>query len=136
MRYMAPEVANAKPYNASCDVYSFAILLWEMMALKTPYELYTPRALHEKVYNGPHKRPVVPDEWHPSIKICLKRSWAEDLHARNSMSNIKEILRKECIRVRNGDDDGLCHDRRRSTFVFRGGKNSAVTGTNHPVFRT
>jgi serine/threonine protein kinase len=38
-RYMAPEVANAKPYNATCDSYSFAILLWEMVSLQVPYEM-------------------------------------------------------------------------------------------------
>lgn len=118
-RYMAPEVANGKPYNETCDCYSFAILLWEIMALKRPYEFYTPKSLREKVYNGAHKRPPVDDSWHNSIKICLKRSWDQDLHVRSTMSQITTILRKECVSVRNGDETGLEHNRRRSTFVFR-----------------
>jgi serine/threonine protein kinase len=36
LRYMAPEVATMKNYNESCDTYSFATLLWQMMALKIP----------------------------------------------------------------------------------------------------
>ena len=48
LRYMAPEVANGKPYNATCDSYSFSILLWQILSMKAPYELYTPTALREK----------------------------------------------------------------------------------------
>ena len=32
-RFMAPEVALGEPYNLSADIYSFAILLWELVAL-------------------------------------------------------------------------------------------------------
>ncbi|KAG8081636.1 hypothetical protein GUJ93_ZPchr0191g16374 [Zizania palustris] len=35
--YMAPEVLNGKPYNRSCDVYSFGICLWEMYCCDMPY---------------------------------------------------------------------------------------------------
>ena len=119
LRYMAPEVANGKPYNKTCDCYSFAILLWQILALKVPYELYTPKSLREKVYNGAHKRPPVDEKWPRTLRICLKRSWDADLHKRNSMEQICEILRKECVRVRDGDESGLEHQQRRSTFVFR-----------------
>lgn len=118
-RYMAPEVANEQPYNATCDSYSFAILFWEMLSCRTPYELYTPKSLREKVYNGAHKRPPVDEEWPVTMKLLLKRSWTQNLHERNSMDAIVKILRKECVRLRDGDDSGLEHSRRRSTFVFR-----------------
>jgi len=120
MRYMAPEVANGEPYNASCDVYSFAVLLWEIMAMKPPYEMYTPKSLREKVYNGPHKRPVIDDSWPYPIKICLKRSWGGNLHDRNTMEQVRKILRKECVQLRKGDESGLDHYQRRSTHVFKG----------------
>jgi serine/threonine protein kinase len=119
MRYMAPEVANSKPYTDTCDSYSFAILLWQMMSLKIPFELYTPRLLREKVYNGLHRRPPIDETWSQPIKICLKRSWAEDFKLRLTISQITAILKTECISAREGDDSGLEHLRRRSTFVFR-----------------
>jgi serine/threonine protein kinase len=118
-RYMAPEVANSQPYNETCDVYSFAVLLWEMLALKRPYLLYTPKSMREHVYNGAHKRPPVAPTWSNAIKICLKRCWDADLHQRNSMAQTTTILKKECVALRDGDDTGLEHNQRRSTFVFR-----------------
>lgn len=36
-RYMAPEVGTEEAYNELCDVYSFGVLFWEMMALTKPY---------------------------------------------------------------------------------------------------
>ncbi|KAK4801165.1 hypothetical protein SAY86_021652 [Trapa natans] len=35
--YMAPEVLVGKPYNRSCDVYSFGICLWEIYCCALPY---------------------------------------------------------------------------------------------------
>jgi serine/threonine protein kinase len=133
-RYMAPEVANGQPYNETCDVYSFAILLWEVLALKRPYQLYTPKAMRENVYNGPHKRPPVDQAWPNALKICLKRSWDPDLHQRNSMAQVTTILKRECVAIRKGDESGLEHNRRRSTFVFRpaaaANRSSAVAAAN------
>jgi serine/threonine protein kinase len=125
-RYMAPEVANSKPYNATCDSYSFAILLWEIMSLKTPYEMYTPKTLREKVYNGAHKRPPINVDWSVPVKLLLRKGWTPDLHDRSTMGAIVTILRKECVRARDGDDSGLEHNRRRSTFVFRPNRQPAL----------
>jgi serine/threonine protein kinase len=117
---MAPEVANSMPYNRSCDVYSFAILLWEIMELKTPFAMHIPSSLREDVYNGKHSRPKIDAKWPLPIQLCMKRGWAKDIRERLSMKNVEEILRKEIVRIRRGDETGLEHNRRRSTFVFRG----------------
>ena len=37
LRYMAPEVADCKPYNGSSEVYTWAIILWEMTTKERPY---------------------------------------------------------------------------------------------------
>ena len=109
-----------KPYNSSCDVYSFGILLWQIYSTKTPFELYTMKSLEAKVWREPHKRPCVPENWPVPIKSLTRRAWAAEPNERPSMMQIYKILRNECVRIRNGDDSGLEHSRRRSTFVFRG----------------
>lgn len=120
LRYMAPEVGNSQPYNATCDSYSFCILLWQMLLVKTPYELYTPASLRAKVYNGENRRPpIAEDSMNQAMKLCLKRGWVQNLHERSTMEQICCMLKKECVRVREGNEQGLEHIRRRSTFVFR-----------------
>jgi serine/threonine protein kinase len=115
---MAPEVYNKEPYNAKCDSYSFAILLWQMLSLKTPYELYmSETAMRDKIFNGPHRRPPIDDSWSPTTKRLLQQGWEHDIASRSSMTTIAQILRSECVVVRDGDERGLEHQRRRSTFV-------------------
>jgi Protein tyrosine and serine/threonine kinase len=121
------EVANGKDYNEKCDVYSFAILLWQMVAMKTPYELYTMKSLQNRVWNGENKRPFVPDGWPVPIKNLLRRAWSNDISERSSFTQITKILRNECVRIRDGNEDGLEHSRRRSTFVFRGARGQLTS---------
>lgn len=47
---MAPEVALEKPYNELCDVYSFSMVFWEMMALTKPYGKIDMVGLIEEVW--------------------------------------------------------------------------------------
>jgi serine/threonine protein kinase len=123
------EVAMELPYNEKCDTYSFAILMWQMYSCKTPFELYTMKSLEARVWNGEHKRPFIEESWPVPIKNLLRRSWSKNIKERLAMSAIYKILRDECVRVRDGNDDGLEHSRRRSTFVFRGAKGGKLTST-------
>jgi len=119
-RYMAPEIAVGKPYNETCDCFSFAILLWEILTCEVPYSHENMEYLEQKVWTGPHERPPMHDDFHTPMKLLLTHSWGKDFHKRNSMHQNAEILRKELVRVRDGDESGLDQTRRRSTFVFRG----------------
>ena len=39
---MAPEVIRHEPYGPSCDVYSFALLCWEMLTYAPPFAELSP----------------------------------------------------------------------------------------------
>ncbi|XP_044511908.1 serine/threonine-protein kinase STY46-like isoform X3 [Mangifera indica] len=41
-RWMAPEVINHLQYDQKADVFSFAIVLWELVTAKVPYDNMTP----------------------------------------------------------------------------------------------
>ena len=112
------EVGNEQNYNEKCDVYSFAILFWEMLALKTPYNIITMSKLKSNVWNGEQKRPFINQAWPEPVKGLLKRSWNKAIIARPSFKEITETLRKQCVEARGGDEEGLNHSKRRSTFVF------------------
>ncbi|KAL3909831.1 MAG: hypothetical protein SGILL_007929, partial [Bacillariaceae sp.] len=128
-RYMAPEVALEQNYNEKCDVYSFALMLWQIYALKTPFELYGMKSMKSRVWGGELKRPYVDPSWPVPIKNLLKRAWSQDLQQRPGFPQVVKILRSECVRVRGGNEDGLEHSRRRSTFVFRGSKGKPLETT-------
>jgi serine/threonine protein kinase len=120
--WMAPEVAKTEPYNHKVDVFSFAVLLWQIMALEMPFKKYESDLLlfWNEVHNGRHERPEIPRQsWPKPIELCMRRGWAQNPSERMEMKEIESILRKEVIRVGRGGSETLQHDRRRSTFVFR-----------------
>jgi hypothetical protein len=117
---MAPEVALEKPYGFSCDAYSFAILFWQIYSCKTPFEVYGMKSLRTRVWGEEQKRPYIQPDWPVTIKTLLEKSWNQNVKERPTFQQIYNILREECVGARDGDEEGLEHSRRRSTFVFTG----------------
>jgi len=52
MVYMAPEVALCQPYNEKVDVYSFGILLWQLLSGETPFEGMSREEHMDRVVRG------------------------------------------------------------------------------------
>lgn len=133
-RYMSPEVALEKPYNESCDTYSFCILLWEILALNTAFELYTWASFRSRVWQAPYKRPYINPvscAWPKEVQSLLQQGWDNDLTCRQPMSEIVETLRKEAIRSSDALDEqwGL-EIERRSTHVFDEGDLQHLHGSH------
>lgn len=117
LRYMAPEVARSEPYNLSADVYSFGLLLWQICSLDLPYDGMNRQDHAELVVHG-NERPQLDSSWSTPLRILMKRAWEPDPLVRPTMDSIYKILRREICALRDGDDSGLEHTKRRSTFVL------------------
>lgn len=91
-RYMAPEVAEVSPYGFSADVYSFAIVLWEMLALKTAFEKYS-RERHYKEIIVEGRRPKLSRSWPFVIKNLLQRCWAPKPSDRPTFQSVCELIK-------------------------------------------
>ncbi|KAH6799880.1 ACT-like protein tyrosine kinase family protein [Perilla frutescens var. hirtella] len=90
-RWMAPEVIEHKPYNHKADVFSFGIMLWELLTGKVPYAHLTPlQAAVGVVQKG--LRPTIPRHTHPSVVELLERCWQQEPSLRPEFSEITEIL--------------------------------------------
>mmetsp|Transcript_34283 Transcript_34283/g.83167 ORF Transcript_34283/g.83167 Transcript_34283/m.83167 type:complete len:175 (-) Transcript_34283:130-654(-) len=97
--YMAPEVAMGLRYGTSCDVYSFAMLFWQMYTCKEPFLLYRMSDMRKRVWSGEHKRPKVQEDWPISIIGFLNAAWSHDLQERPSFQQIYKLLEEECVHV-------------------------------------
>lgn len=76
VQWMAPEVLCSEDYAEPADVFSFGIILWEMLTQECPYEGMTPIQCALGVLNQ-NLRPPIP-EWCPQsfralIKNCVER---------------------------------------------------------------
>ncbi|NXH22214.1 MLKL protein, partial [Bucco capensis] len=75
LAYIAPE--NLKdinyPYQKSCEIYSFGIVLWEIATSKIPFEGWTTQELIEKICTSHCQEPVredCPEELRKVIDQC------------------------------------------------------------------
>lgn len=92
-RYMAVEVIRKEPYNLRADVFSYSILLWEIMALSKPYDGLLGHQVKESVSIF-GERPSVPRSWPVAIRRLLRRGWSESISNRPTMDEIHKILTK------------------------------------------
>lgn len=118
MRYMSPEVALMKPYNLKSDVYSFSMVLWHILALKSPFGAYSPRMYLEGVVNE-GDRPRLDPKWPSSVQMLLRIGWSPDASVRPTMHTYYTALRREVAQLRGGNMKGLDHARRRSTHILQ-----------------
>jgi len=94
-RWMAPEVINHKAYDHRADVFSFAIVLWELVTSKIPYENLTPLQAALSVRQG--FRLVIPSSVHPRLSTLIRQCWDQNPQVRPVFSDItielEDILR-------------------------------------------
>jgi serine/threonine protein kinase len=91
--WMAPEALRNDPTDESADVYSFAVILWELITLKYPWEeLSSPVQIVVQVAFL-HRRPKLPT-WLPSKAVqLLQRCWHKDPGERPAFPEILEQLK-------------------------------------------
>jgi len=91
LRYMAPEVALGKEYNHSVDVYSFGIILWQIVKGKVPFNGLGRRTYMENVVIG-GDRPKLDRSWNKQFIRLLRRCWCEDKSLRPTFTEIVSEL--------------------------------------------
>uniref|UniRef100_A0A0D9WBG0 non-specific serine/threonine protein kinase n=1 Tax=Leersia perrieri TaxID=77586 RepID=A0A0D9WBG0_9ORYZ len=105
-RWMAPEVINHKPYDHKADVFSFAIVLWELVTSKIPYANLTPLQAALGVRQG--MRMEIPPWVHPRLSKLIERCWDENPHVRPFFSEITIEL-EDILRHVQGSKAGSRH---------------------------
>lgn len=91
IRYMAPEVALKQPYSEKVDVFSFGILVWQMLTLETPYTYANKAVIMGRVVLN-NERPKIPSEWPTKLKDLLSKCWDLNANTRPDFPTIVSIL--------------------------------------------
>ncbi|CAN6217838.1 unnamed protein product [Urochloa humidicola] len=95
--YMAPEVIRCEPYTEKCDVYSFGIILNELITAEHPYidTSYGPSKIALGVADG-KLRPKLPenDAYPTGLIDLICRTWDAEPSSRPSFATITSALRE------------------------------------------
>lgn len=97
--WIAPEVFSKKAYTEKADVYSYGVILWELITRKMPFGDVEAFSIPLLVSRG--ERPELykdcPAEWKKLIKSC----WHQKPQMRPSFKKILVKLREIVTRLRN-----------------------------------
>jgi len=103
--WMAPELLSGKKISEKVDVYSFGIVLWEMVTREAPYRLHTSSTtLVPAVLGG--ERPPLSDKIHPSLCSLMQECWSEDRKKRPTFTSIIPRLHHILVDVTIRDPEG------------------------------
>jgi serine/threonine protein kinase len=104
--YMAPEVVLGKTYDSKCDVFSFAILLWEILSLQQCCKGYTPEKFVHRVTIH-QERYVVKKSWPLLTRRIIPEAWDDNPTKRPDMKRVAVAIRGDLNRL-STDDSILC----------------------------
>jgi len=98
--YMAPEILNSEFYDEKCDVFSFAIIMFEVLVETN--RPYGNNAFHveQMVSKNPLYRPAVPlnfnvEPFHLSYMEMMSQCWKHDPHSRPTFEQIIVFVQQE-----------------------------------------
>ncbi|KAI4296757.1 hypothetical protein L6164_036685 [Bauhinia variegata] len=104
-RWMAPEMIKRKSYGKKVDVYSFGLILWEMLTGTIPYEDMTPIQAAFAVVNK-SLRPVIPSSCPPAMRALIEQCWSLQADKRPEFWQIVKVLEQfESSLARDGTLD-------------------------------
>jgi len=89
--WIAPEVLNtSKNYSSKADVYSFAIVMWELLTGDEPFKDLKIWAIPQHVLEG--KRLPIPDGADKDYVEWMKKAWDENPDKRPSFDTLDKAF--------------------------------------------
>lgn len=95
--WMAPEVIRTANYGKKADVYSYAMIIYELLTSRLPYqEFVNIGSLRDAILLG--RRPKIPSSTPDGISKLITRSWVDDPNLRPDFDIIvKYFLEEKCL---------------------------------------
>ncbi|XP_070567614.1 mitogen-activated protein kinase kinase kinase 7-like isoform X1 [Ptychodera flava] len=106
--WMAPEVFEGSYYSEKCDVFSWGIILWEVISRRKPFDEIGGPAFRIMwaVHNG--TRPPLIKNIPKPLEILMTRCWAKEAGQRPSMEEVLRVM-SNLMQFFHGADEPLVY---------------------------
>ncbi|CAG2179624.1 unnamed protein product, partial [Oppiella nova] len=101
---MAPEVFEGKKYTEKCDVYSWAIILWEVLARRIPFDWLENVDLVILLAAHRGKRPPLLHNCPQVIENIMTKCWSKDPAVRPSMAEVVDLIGMVAQEINDAND--------------------------------
>jgi len=98
LRYMSPECAKKEKYGLASDVYSFSLLLWELLSFDFPYRGMKDPEIHKKLTSEGCPLQVI-ESWPAAIKNCVLKGSDYTASKRPSIESMYSNLSRRSRKV-------------------------------------
>eukprot|EP00026_Physarum_polycephalum_P001091 Phypoly_transcript_01092.p1 GENE.Phypoly_transcript_01092~~Phypoly_transcript_01092.p1 ORF type:complete len:1198 (+),score=219.95 Phypoly_transcript_01092:455-3595(+) len=117
--WTAPEILTKEKncYSELSDVYSFAVILWELMSRKVPFECLPPGTIATRVVQG--HRPEIDPNWDKQVQQVLRFTWDGNKEQRVDVKTARRMIEE----INIGDTESA---------NIRPMQRGAATGSSHP----
>ncbi|KAK9207681.1 hypothetical protein WN944_000027 [Citrus x changshan-huyou] len=123
-----------RPYTQKVDVYSFGIVLWELITGLLPFQNMTAvQAAFAVVNKG--VRPVIPNDCLPVLSEIMTRCWDTNPEVRPPFTEIVRMLENAETEIMTTRGRGAEGQRQTLTSIADASMNSAVYW-GHPFCRS
>jgi serine/threonine protein kinase len=92
--WMAPEVLTSSNYTYKADVYSYSIVMYEVITRETPYKGKSHEEIRTQIllHNLRPDLSIIPPTCPPALKSLMSLCWDQNSSKRPSFSSILDIL--------------------------------------------
>ena len=90
--WMAPEVFEGSTYSEKCDVFSWGIILWEVLARRLPFEEIGGNDLRVLWAIHTDQRPPMIKGCPPPLENLMTKCWNKDISVRPNMHEVVEEM--------------------------------------------
>jgi len=108
LQWMAPEMVQGLPYGPAVDIYSFGMVLWELLTYDHPYRFVEEHRLEATICDG--YRPPIPADCPAPYAALMRMCWHGDATRRPTAwaveAELTRMIRAEESRTRAGVGGG------------------------------
>ncbi|OHT04010.1 TKL family protein kinase [Tritrichomonas foetus] len=101
--WMAPEIFNGGYYDSKVDVYSYGMLLWEILTGNSPFSGKNSVQIAVAVLKK-QERPKFPKKTPKELKDMISSCWAQNPSKRPTFDDILRLFAKHKVKYSDTDD--------------------------------